>query len=88
MHAYSLLVGTRVPVKVDIKAKGVFLQQMKASTEDIANAKTTTRLDNRATKKGLASEKNETSNLIFFLYLGENRHSSQQIHNFILMNAC
>ncbi len=50
MHAYSLLVGTRVPAKVDIKAKGVFLQQMKASTKDIANAKTTTRLDNRATK--------------------------------------
>ncbi len=44
MHAYSLLVGARVP------AKGVFLQQMKASTKDIANAKTTTRLDNRATK--------------------------------------
>ncbi len=50
MHAYSLLVGTRVPAKVDIKAKGVFQQQMKASTEDITNAKTTTRLDNRATK--------------------------------------
>ncbi len=50
MHAYSLLVGTLVPVKVDIKAKGVFLQQMKTSTEDIANAKPTTRLDNRATK--------------------------------------
>ncbi len=50
MHAYSLLVGTLVPVKVDIKARGVFLQQMKASTKDIANAKTTTRLDNRATK--------------------------------------
>ncbi len=44
MHAYSLLVGTRVP------AKGVFLQQMKASTQNSANAKTTTRLDNRATK--------------------------------------
>ncbi len=63
MHAYSLLVGTRVP------AKGDFLQQMKASTKDIANAKTTTRLDNRATKSGLASEKNETSNLIFFFSL-------------------
>ncbi len=50
MHAYSLLVGTRVPAKADIKAKGVFLQQMKASTKDIANAKATTRLDNRATK--------------------------------------
>ncbi len=50
MHAYSLLVCTRVPAKADIKAKGVFLQQMKASTKDIANAKTTTRLDNRATK--------------------------------------
>ncbi len=49
MHAYSLLVGTRVPAKVDTKAKGVLLQQMKASTEDAANAKTTTELDNRAT---------------------------------------
>ncbi len=50
MHAYSLLVCTRVPAKVDTKAKGVFLQQMKASTEDNANAKPNTRLDNRATK--------------------------------------
>ncbi len=50
MHAYSLLVGARVPANVDIKATGVFLQQMKASTKDIANAKATTRLDNRATK--------------------------------------
>ncbi len=50
MHAYSLLVGTWVPAKADTKARGVFLQQMKASTEDIASAKTTTRLDNRATK--------------------------------------
>ncbi len=50
VHAYSLLVGTRVPAKVDTKAKGALLQQMKASTEDVANAKTATKLDNRATK--------------------------------------
>ncbi len=71
MHAYSLLVGTRVPAKVDTKAEGVFLQQMKASTKDIANAKTTTRLDNSSTKKGLASEKNETSDLMFFFSLAK-----------------
>ncbi len=50
MHAYSLLGGTRAPAKVDTKAKGALLQQMKASTEDVANAKTATKLDNRATK--------------------------------------
>ncbi len=50
MHAYSLLLGTRVPAKVDTKEKGVFLQQMKASTEDVANTKTATKLDNRAAK--------------------------------------
>ncbi len=50
MHVYSLLVGTRVPAKVDTKAKGALLQQMKASTEDVANAKTAIKLDNRATK--------------------------------------
>ncbi len=50
MHAYSLLFGTRVPAKVDTKATCVFLQQMKASTEDVANPKTATKLDNRATK--------------------------------------
>ncbi len=50
MHAYALLVGTRVPAKVDTNAKGVCLKQMKASSEDVANAKTATKLENRATK--------------------------------------
>ncbi len=50
MHAYLLLVGARVPAKGDIKEKDALLQLMKASTEDVANAKTTARLDNRATK--------------------------------------
>ncbi len=50
MHAYSLLGGTRAPAKVDTKAKGILLQQMKASTEDVANAKTAIQPYKRATK--------------------------------------